>query len=118
MIARRGNLAAVPGEGERGPEELVRERPRVLAAVGICQQPGCGADVQTMPTLLDGLVVFDARPVPLTRELVEKGDAYFYWRGPVSVIVNALTVPEGAYAGVDTALTPHVHTSHAVDVTE
>lgn len=113
MSARRGHLAAVPGEGERGPEEQVRERPRVLAAVGRCQQPGCGAPVRKPVSTRYGLMVFEAEPVPLTEALVEAGAAYFLWRGGNDqvLIVQANDVPREAYPDEKTALTPHVCTS-------
>lgn len=109
MSARRGHLAAVPGAGRPAADELVRERPRILAPVVICQHPECDEYVQVLPTP-DGLVVFDARPVPLTRELVEQGGAYLVWVGEsVSMVVNALGLPEGAYADQEVVLTPHLH---------
>lgn len=112
MTARRGHLAAVPGEGQRGPEEEVRERPRFLAGVGTCQHPGCDADVQELATVY-GPVMFDARPVPLTGQLLDAGDAYVMVRHPnATVIVNAKLLPADMLAPVETALTPHVHTSH------
>lgn len=113
MSARRGHLAAVPGEGERGPEELVRERPRLLASVGICQQDGCGELVRKPVMTHYGLLVFEAEPVPLTKALIEAGAAYLIWRGANDevLIVRADGLPPERYADVKTALTPHVCTS-------
>lgn len=111
MSARRGHLAAVPGEGARLPRELVTERPRILASVGICQR--CNGSVRSPVDTHYGLLVFEAEAVPLTPALINSGQAYLMWRGEgdMTLIVRANDVPRGAYTDVDTALTPHVCTS-------
>lgn len=109
MSAAR-HLAAVPGEGTRDDEELVMERPRLLSAVGRCQE--CAAAVLELPTL-DGPRMFDATPVPMSDALVVQGGAYVMVRPRpgVAVVVDVRGLPVEVRADVVTALTPHTHAS-------
>ena len=103
------DLRAVPGTGQRALDEEVRERPRLLAAVGECQQPGCAAPTRTIDTL-DGKVVFEVDPVPLTAELVAAGAAYVMVRCRGTVVVGRVReLTTELLAKTTTALTPHTH---------
>jgi hypothetical protein len=105
----RGHLAAVDGTGDRA--EDVEERVRFLAAVGLCEHDGCGAPLVELLTIYGPVrVMFDAVPVPMTAELVERGDAYVPVRCSGSVVwVNAKAMPADVRSQTDTCLTPHRH---------